>query len=70
MFNSFYWSTSYATLSTFPNNTDVQMWRQNASEKVVTTLNHYGVCQGKKAARGHVDRLGANHDRQFVEWKK
>ena len=45
------------------------MWRQNASEKVVTTLNHYGLCQGKRAARGHVDRLGANHDRQLLEWK-
>ena len=49
--------------------TGVQMWRQNPSENVVTTLNHYGLYRGKKATRGYVDGLGANHDRRLLEWK-
>ena len=49
--------------------TGVQMWQENPSENVVTTLNHYGLHHGKKATRGHVDRLGASHDRQLLEWK-
>ena len=47
----------------------VEMWRQQASHKLYQTLGGYGVCQGAKAARGHVDRLSRNHDAQLRLWK-
>ena len=40
----------------------VQMWRQGASDKMFTILNHYDVCQSKQSAHGHVDRLGQHND--------
>ena len=47
----------------------LQLWRQGASSKVFETLNHYGVSQGKVSARGHVDRIGANHDAELKVWR-
>ena len=48
----------------------VQMWRQGASQKLFSTLNHYGVTQSSPGAQSHVDRLGQHHDHALLQWKK
>ena len=48
----------------------LQLWRQDSSAKVFETLNHYGMSQGKVAARGHVDRIGNDHDSELKVWRE
>ena len=47
----------------------VLLWRHGCPLKVFQTLNALGISQSLPSARGHVDPLWLEHDREIMLWK-
>ena len=48
----------------------VELWRQGATQKLVTSLNHLGICCSSGAARRHVDTICTGAEKDLEGWRR